>query len=331
MVDPGKLDPLSHRPSDWSPDKHDKAEPPPVFRVFIVDDHPLFRLGLASILRSEGTFTVVGEAEDGPDALEKLRRGGVDVVMLDVSLKSGSGLELLKLLKAELPQLPVLIMSMHDASLYAERAMRAGASGYLTKDAPAPQVVQALRKVLAKDTTGAAGVPPGERFGPRRPTRPIAAPSPSLPEASPSPRPSELALLSDRELEVLECIGRGFSTRECAERLHVSIKTIEAHQAHIKAKLKLQDANRLRRFAAVWVAHERPEPSARPSSSALSNDARIDSAAAALRESAHAASESGSKLRDLKEIPKPLPQQSPVGSPSESPPDPAVDPATDEG
>lgn len=328
MVDPGKLDPHSHRPTDWSPDKHEKSEAPPVWRVFIVDDHPLFRLGLASILRSEGTFTVVGEAEDGPDALEKLRRGGVDVVMLDVSLKSGSGLELLKLLKAELPQLPVLIMSMHDASLYAERAMRAGASGYLTKDAPAPQVIQALRKVLAKDAaTGAVSALPGERFGSRRPARPVATPTPSLPDAGPSPRPSELALLSDRELEVLECIGRGFSTRECAERLHVSIKTIEAHQAHIKAKLKLQDANRLRRFAAVWVAHERPEPSARASSSVLSNDARIDSAAAALRESAHAASEPGPKLRDLKEISKPQPPKSPNGAPTESP----LEPTTDEG
>ncbi|MFO0578479.1 MAG: response regulator transcription factor [Polyangia bacterium] len=216
--------------------------------MFIVDDHPLFRLGLASILRSEGTFNIVGEAEDGPEALEMIRRGGIDVVMLDVSLKTTSGLELLKTLKSEMPQLPVLIMSMHDDSLYAERAMRAGAGGYLMKDAPAPQVIETLRKVIQGN--------PGsnERFVQRRSSRANVS---SSPELNPD---FEMALLSDRELEVLEAIGRGFSTRECAERLHVSIKTIEAHQAHIKAKLKLQDANRLRRFAAVWVARERPLP-----------------------------------------------------------------------
>lgn len=223
----------------------DQGEP---YRVFIVDDHPLFRLGLASILRSEGTFNIVGEAEDGPEALEMIRRGGIDVVMLDVSLKTTSGLELLKTLKSEMPQLPVLIMSMHDDSLYAERAMRAGAGGYLMKDAPAPQVIETLRKVI-QGNPGSS-----ERFVQRRSSRANAS---SSPELNPD---FEMALLSDRELEVLEAIGRGFSTRECAERLHVSIKTIEAHQAHIKAKLKLQDANRLRRFAAVWVARERPLP-----------------------------------------------------------------------
>lgn len=234
------------RPVDRAVDRATGQSEP--YRVFIVDDHPLFRLGLASILRSEGTFNIVGEAEDAPEALELIRRGGIDVVMLDVSLKTTSGLELLKQLKNEMPQLPVLVMSMHDDSLYAERAMRAGAGGYLMKDAPAAQVIETLRKVIAGNGSL------GERFMPRRSSRAHVSANPEL-------NPDfEMALLSDRELEVLEAIGRGFSTRECAERLHVSIKTIEAHQAHIKAKLKLQDANRLRRFAAVWVARERPVP-----------------------------------------------------------------------
>lgn len=257
----------------------DQGEP---YRVFIVDDHPLFRLGLASILRSEGTFNIVGEAEDGPEALEMIRRGGMDVVMLDVSLKTTSGLELLKTLKSELPQLPVLIMSMHDDSLYAERAMRAGAGGYLMKDAPAAQVIDTLRKVI-QGNPGSS-----ERFVQRRSSRANVS---SSPELNPD---FEMALLSDRELEVLEAIGRGFSTRECAERLHVSIKTIEAHQAHIKAKLKLQDANRLRRFAAVWVARERPLPLDHPSSPGSHAAADAHATASHGSDTSEPASETGS-------------------------------------
>jgi DNA-binding NarL/FixJ family response regulator len=209
------------------------------YRVFLVDDHPLFRLGLASLLRSDGQCEICGEAEDAQSALSSLRTTPADLVIIDIELRETNGIELLKQLKAELPHLRTLLMSMHDEELYVERALRAGATGYLRKDAPPEQVLDAVSRVLRGGLVLSAQ---SAETILRRMTL-----------SGATPAASELRHLSDRELEIFQMMGQGVSTRECAERLHISIKTIEAHQASIKSKLGLKGVNQLRRHAVLWV------------------------------------------------------------------------------
>lgn len=207
-------------------------------RVFLVDDHPLFRLGLASLLRSEGQCVICGEAEDAPTALSKLRTTPADLVIIDIELRDTNGIELLKQLKAEMPALRTLLMSMHDEELYVERALRAGATGYIRKDSPPDQVIDAISRVLRGGLVLSAQ---SAETILRRMTMGGGTAAP------------ELHQLSDRELEIFQMMGQGVSTRECAERLHISIKTVEAHQASIKSKLGLKGVNQLRRHAVLWV------------------------------------------------------------------------------
>lgn len=210
--------------------------------ILIVDDHPIFRHGIAALIGAERDFKICGEAANAEAALTAMREFKPDVALLDLSLNGSDGIELIKLMKAEHPGMPVLILSMHDESLYALRALRAGAQGYVMKSEAAKLVVTALRKVLSGDIY----------VSPRFRERLIFKAIQSLEGGMGTP----VDKLSDRELEVLQLLGKGRSTREVAEELHLSIKTIETHRAHIKEKLGFKDPTEMVRFATEWVAHE---------------------------------------------------------------------------
>jgi DNA-binding NarL/FixJ family response regulator len=211
--------------------------------IIVVDDHPLFRKGVVQMLSHESDLEVRAEAESSPAALETLRHLSVDLAIVDIGLHgSTNGIELTKAIKAEHPQLPVLVLSMHDESLYAERALRAGASGYLMKREALDSVIAAVRTVLAGDIYISSGMQK------RMIAQHLGA---SVPATSPVER------LTDRELEVLQLIGEGNEVREIAAKLHVSTKTVEAHRAHIKEKLDLKNAREVARFATTWVNAQR--------------------------------------------------------------------------
>ena len=212
-------------------------------RVLIVDDHAVVRKGIAALLAEDGAFTVCAEAENAPRALEAMRQSDPDVALVDISLPGTNGIELTKAMLAERSKLPILIFSVHDESLYALRALRAGAKGYLMKTESVSQIIAALHKVLAGE------VYVSSRFGERLVFQAVQAPSGGVP-ASP------VDSLSDRELEVLHHLGKGHGTREIALNLNLSVKTIETHRAHIKEKLGAKDSDEMVRFALDWVALE---------------------------------------------------------------------------
>lgn len=206
--------------------------------VFIIDDHPIVRKGLAQLLDQEPDLVVCGEAADVREARVGLERTRPDVVILDLSLRDSDGLELIKEIRAKHGQLPVLVLSMHDETIYAERLLSAGANGYIMKQAAADQLLVAVRRVLSggiyvSEKVGASMI---ERFA-------VAGRSQS---ADPIDR------LSNRELQVLNLIGRGKTTREIADNLNLSVKTIESHRQRIKKKLNLTTAPQLVQFAVNW-------------------------------------------------------------------------------
>jgi DNA-binding NarL/FixJ family response regulator len=210
--------------------------------VLIVDDHPIVRQGLAQLINQESDLVVCGQAEDAHEAIGAIREHHPDMVIVDISLKDTSGVELIKDLKVRHPDLPVLTLSMHDEAVYGERALRAGARGYIMKQEATEKVVTAIRRVLAGEiyvSDGMAAKMVSKMVG-----------GASKKAASP------IESLSDRELEVFRMIGEGFNTREMAEKLHLSVKTIETYRAHIKDKLALQDASELLRSAIQWVNSE---------------------------------------------------------------------------
>ena len=210
--------------------------------VLIVDDHPVLRHGISHIINNEKDLIVCGEADSAPTALDAMRRLKPDLALIDISLQGTNGIELIKLMRAEQPKLPILMLSMHDESLYALRALRAGARGYVMTGEAMEHVLTALRKVLEGDIY----VSPS--FSERLVFKAIQ----SLEGGMGSP----VDKLSDRELEVLQLLGKGFGTREIANELHLSIKTIETHRAHIKEKLGFKDAGEMVRFAIDWVTRE---------------------------------------------------------------------------
>lgn len=217
-------------------------------RVLIVDDHPVFRHGITALINAEPDLVVCGEAASSPGALDAMRTLKPDIALLDISLPGTNGIELIKLMKAEYPKLPLLMLSMHDESLYALRALKAGALGYVMKAEALTHVLDALRKALK-----------GEIYvSPRLSERLIFQAIQSVDGSSGSP----VDRLSDRELEVLELLGRGFGTKEIAAELHLSVKTIETHRAHIKEKLGFRDAGEMVRFAIDWVAQEKEQAGA---------------------------------------------------------------------
>ncbi len=212
-------------------------------RLLIVDDHPLMRRGIVSLIGAEDDLEIVSEAGSSTEALSILESKELpDLAIVDLSLPDKSGLELTKDISALYPDLAVLIMSMHDESLYCERVLRAGARGYIMKEAAAENLVSAIRRVLdgqiyVSDTMSSSLL---EILAGRRPAA----------EASPLER------LTDREMEVYELIGRAKGSREIAEQLHISIRTVDAHRAHLKEKLGLKDSNSLMRHAVRWVETE---------------------------------------------------------------------------
>jgi DNA-binding NarL/FixJ family response regulator len=204
-----------------------------------VEDHPVVRQGLTSLIEPESDLTIVGESGSAQEARRALSETDVDLVILDLSLSDGTGLTLLEHLHATQPELPVLVVSMHDESLYARRALDAGAEGYVMKSKARSQIVEAIGHVLdgnvylSPEMTSAIL---SERVGDTQPTG-----------------TSPLDSLSDRELEVFMLLGEGYERREIAEALMLSPKTIDTYKTHLKEKLSLETNAGLRRYAAVWV------------------------------------------------------------------------------
>jgi len=210
-------------------------------KILIVDDHPLMRKGLAMTLDAEVDLNVCGQVASAEEALSVMEKLQPDLALIDVSLPGMSGLELIKHLKAVSPQLLILVVSRHDESLYAERAIRAGARGYLMKLEASDVIVKAVRHILN------GGVYVSEEIKERLLLGMMAGK-----DVSQSP----LEVLSDRELEVFELTGRGLGTRDIAERLHLSVKTVESYRARIKNKLALSTAPELIQHAVQWVESE---------------------------------------------------------------------------
>jgi len=207
--------------------------------IFIVDDHPLMRKGMAMTLQSELEFDVVGQTETAEEALQQIPGLNPDVAVIDISLPGMNGIELIKNLVSHNPDIKILVVSRHDEELYAERAIRAGAKGYLMKLEAGDALVTAVRQILK-----------GQLFlSPEIGNRMIMKMAGNKGTQSSDP----LELLSDRELEVFELTGRGETTKEIAEKLHVSIKTVESYRARIKDKMDLKSANDLLRRAVQWI------------------------------------------------------------------------------
>ncbi len=209
-------------------------------RLLIVDDHPVFRHGICRLLDRVEGVAVCGEAENAQTALEAMRHLEPDLAMLDLTLPGTNGIELIKLMLAERPRLLILVVSMHEESLYALRSLRAGARGYVMKHQAIEHLTDALQKVIA------GGIYVSPQFSEKLVFKAI--------QGSDSDMASPVDKLSDREVEVLQLFGRGRSTREVAEALHLSVKTIETHRAHIKEKLGFKEADEMTKFAIEWIA-----------------------------------------------------------------------------
>jgi DNA-binding NarL/FixJ family response regulator len=212
-------------------------------RIFIVDDHPMMRDGLRALICGEKDLEVCGEADDAHGALEQIEKLKPDLAIVDITLRSTNGLELLKHLQSRAPGVPALVISMHDESLYAERVLRAGGRGYIMKQEGGKKLMAAIRHVLAGGTYVSEKISAKilDVFSGRRT------------ESS-----SPVELLTDREFEVFQLIGGGLSTKEIAARLHVSAKTVEVHRVNIKQKLNVATAPELIHFAVRWVESQKP-------------------------------------------------------------------------
>lgn len=207
-------------------------------RILVVDDHPIVRLGIRQMLAAEPDLDVCAEAESADAAKQLIVDAHPDLAIIDLSLAEGTGLDLIRSLRESMPTMPVLVLSMHDEALFAERVLRAGARGYIMKREAITGLVRAIRHVLSGRIYVSEGMAQAvlERLG-----HDGAAPD------------NPLANLTDRELEVFDLIGRGQSTGAIAEQMGVSIKTIETYRSNIKNKLNLKDATDLIRFAATWA------------------------------------------------------------------------------
>ena len=235
---------MKSRPTGSAPSP---AAPAPVRRaILLVDDHPFMRAGLAQLIERQPDMLVCGEAGDPTGAFAELRKKKPDLVLTDLTMPGRSGLEFIKDLLAANSSVAVLVISMHDELVYAERVIRAGARGYIMKEAGGENLLAAIRQVLR-----------GEVYvSPRMSARILEGLSARKPRGSTSP----IAKLSDREFEVFQLIGQGKSTRDIAGQLHLSPKTVDVHRSHIKAKLELKDASALMRHAVRWVETQRVGP-----------------------------------------------------------------------
>ncbi|MBI4622512.1 MAG: response regulator transcription factor [Verrucomicrobia bacterium] len=228
---------MKSRPTGSAPPP---AAPAPVRRaILLVDDHPFMRAGLAQLIERQPDMLVCGEAGDPTGAFQELRKKKPDLVLTDLTMPGRSGLEFIKDLLAADSTVAVLVISMHDELVYAERVIRAGARGYIMKEAGGENLLAAIRQVLR-----------GEVYvSPRISARILEGLSARRPRGSTSP----IEKLSDREFEVFQLIGQGKSTRDIAGQLHLSPKTVDVHRSHIKEKLELKDATALIRHAVRWV------------------------------------------------------------------------------
>ena len=212
-----------------------------VRRLLVVDDHPVSRQGFAQLLETEPDLSVAALAATVPEALAHLWAAEFDLAIVDISLRGLSGMDLLKDLKIHWPKMPVLVFSMHDEFLYAERALKAGARGYLMKNESFESVLGGIRRVLS------GGLSLSEAANSRILSR-------VLDGGRESSLPGSIdGLLSNRELEVFRLIGRGCATRDIAQEMHISVKTVETYRAHIKQKLRLSTAPELMRAAIEWI------------------------------------------------------------------------------
>lgn len=200
-------------------------------KIFLVDDHPIVRQGLGLLIDREPDLMVCGEADGAPSALQAITSVQPDLMVIDLSLDGPDGLELLKTVRVKEPVLPVLILSMHDESIYAERSLRAGANGYIMKQEATERVLVAIRRILE-----------GKVYLSERLTNKMLE---QFVHGAGKTKADPLGTLSDRELEVYRLIGAGHGTRQIADELHVSVKTVESYQAHIKEKLALKNAREL--------------------------------------------------------------------------------------
>jgi len=206
----------------------------------VVDDHPLYRHGVVDLIVQELHLELVGEAGSIPDAMALLQKAKPDLAIVDISLQDKNGLELVKFIRSEYPSVVVLVVSMHEENLYGERALSAGASGYVMKHEPPQNLLNAVRSVLEGKVAVSenlrermlSGIVGGRHSG------------------------DPISRLSDRELEVFGLIGQGYGAAEIAERLHLSVKTVNAYRDHIKDKLNISTAADLRRYAVEWITEK---------------------------------------------------------------------------
>jgi DNA-binding NarL/FixJ family response regulator len=241
---PSKSSPAASRRPEPKPESAAPA-PVPRRRLVIVDDHPFMRAGLAQLINQQPDLVVVAEAGNPAEAMRELARCAPDLVITDLTMPGRSGLEFIKDLRAAHPRLALLVVSMHDEAIYAERVLRAGGRGYIMKEAGGENLLTAIRQILR-----------GEVYvSPRMAMRMMEAFTQRTPRGSSSP----IGQLTDREFEVFQLIGAGKSTRDIAGELHLSSKTVDVHRGHIKEKLELKDTTALVRYAVRWVESQGTE------------------------------------------------------------------------
>jgi DNA-binding NarL/FixJ family response regulator len=235
------------RSSDPEDSKESAPEEPlpAARRIFIVDDHAMFRDGLRRLIDLEADLTVCGDAPDAAEALRGMREAAPDLVIVDISLDSTSGIDLIKSIKRDYEDMPVLVVSMHSESLYGDRALRAGAMGYVMKSEPATTVVAAIRKVLSGNV----------HISESMATLVVS----KFVKGEPDQIPSPLEALSDRELEVFRMLGQGKGTREIAQEMNVAIPTISSFKNRIKEKLKFKNSTEMILYALQWFRQEPAE------------------------------------------------------------------------
>jgi DNA-binding NarL/FixJ family response regulator len=208
--------------------------------ILIVDDHPLISKGLTQLINEENDMKVCGDASDINAAMDKIASLNPDAIIVDISLKSSSGIDLLKAVKSRYPGLPALVYSMHDESVFAERALKAGAKGYLMKDQPSEILIEALRKILE-----------GNVFFSDKILSKLLGKFSSLGAADEVRHP--INSLTDRELEIFQLSGQELKSGQIAKKLNISIKTVEAHREHIRKKLDISNSSELNKYAKEWI------------------------------------------------------------------------------
>lgn len=211
-------------------------------KVFVLDDHPIVRQGLALLINQEPDLVVSGQAEEAHSALKGIAACRPDIVIVDISLSGPDGLDVIKTIRTTDASLPVLVLSMHEETVYAERALRAGANGYIMKQEATEKVLVALRRILNHE------IYVSERIASKLLRQYVSG--------TVTAKQSPVSELTDRELEVFRLIGEGHGTRQIADELHVSVKTVESYQAHIKEKLSLRSARELVQHAIQWAINE---------------------------------------------------------------------------